>query len=79
MEYFSCYTGSMQNATIKEVYDIVDRIEKKIDGRLLRSEVKIDKLESRFDTFAGAIATMSVLISFSGPLALDWIKNKMFR
>jgi|GEM_PF-4527741 len=69
----------MQNATIKEVYDIVDRIEKKIDGRLLRSEVKIDKLESRFDTFAGAITTMSIIISLSGPIFMDWARSKLFR
>ena len=68
----------MQRVTTKDVYEIVDRIEKKMDSRMLRSEQKIDKLESRFDTFAGAVATMSILISFSGPIIMDWIKTKLF-
>lgn len=62
------------NITLRDIYDICDRLEQKMDKRMCIVEKKIDTLESFRDNLLGKVAVIVALISLVFPLFVDWIK-----
>lgn len=65
------------NITLRDIYDICDRLEQKMDRRMCIVEKKIDTLESFRDNLLGKIAVVSVFVSMVFTLFVGWIKDKL--
>jgi len=63
----------MQNVNLRDIYDIVERLENKIDKRIVVAESKIDKLESFNNKAIGVWLATTAIIS----IASSWIVQKV--
>jgi hypothetical protein len=63
--------------TLKDIYDICDRLEQKMDRRMCTVEKKIDVLESFRDNLLGKIAVITIFISAVFTLSIAWVKDKL--
>lgn len=65
----------MTNVNLRDIYDIVERLENKIDKRIIVAETKIDKLESFNNKAIGVWLTITAFIS----IASSWIVQKILK
>lgn len=62
-----------KNITLKDIYEVVNRLEDKVDKRLGTVEVRVDKLE---DVQAKIIGGVSIVGLFVGG-AVTWVWEKI--
>ena len=62
----------MTNVTLKDVYEVVDRVETKLD----KIECRVSTLEIWKADIVGKISVISAVVVISGNLLFDWIKTK---
>ena len=62
--------------TLRDIYEIVDRLETKMDKRLCVVEEKVNELESFRDKLKGQLALITAVISAFLTLTIDWIRSK---
>ena len=62
------------NITLRDVYEIVERLEVKIDNRITKIEDKVDKLEG----FENRVYGIAGLISLAIGSGIAFIWNKVF-
>ena len=65
----------MPQISFKDVYEVVERLEVKIDKRVFESEIKIQKLESFNNKALGAWFAITALVS----IASSWIVQKILK
>lgn len=65
--------GTQENITLRDIYDIVDRLETKMDARLGKLEGRMDSVETWRDR---ALGTLSVFTAFIG-LASSWLWTRI--
>lgn len=63
--------------TLRDIYEIVDRLEIKMDKRLYILENRTNALESFKDNLAGKITLFVGVLSICITIAWDWIKSKL--
>ena len=63
--------------TLRDIYEIVDRLETKMDKRLCVVEEKVNGLESFRDNLKGQLALITAAISAFLTLTIDWIRSKV--
>lgn len=63
--------------TLKDIYEVVNRLEDKMDRRMCIAEEKIDVLESFKDDMAGKITLITGIFSLCFSLLWQWIKGKL--
>lgn len=70
---------SMQNITLRDIYDIVDRLERKVDGRMTNLEDRFSEIKSTQDQMLGKISigmTIGMLVlSFAFTILSDIFKK----
>lgn len=71
---------SKSNVTLRDIYDIVDRLENKVDERLEKIEQRTSVLE-RFQEKVMVYGALSVaLVGFAGALfkdlVVEWIRGR---
>lgn len=66
---------------LKDIYSTVDRLETKLDARMLTVEKRVDLTESKIDAIAGKIGVVVALVTLfvTGLVTLifDFIKKKL--
>lgn len=66
-------------ATIREVYDIVERIETKLDRRITGIENNVDGLDKRLANFEGKASILAIvwssIVSMAGIFVGSFIKH----
>jgi len=67
---------SNSKITLKDIYDIVNRLEDKTDKRICLLEEKINGLESFKDNLVGKITLMTGVLSLTFSLVWQWFKEK---
>ena len=63
------------NPTLKDIYQIINRVEDKMDRRLSVVEDKIDGLESFRDNLMGRIAILTVVATTVMSIVVAFIKD----
>ena len=63
----------MPNVNLRDIYDIVERLENKVDKRIVVAENKIDKLESFNNKAIGVWLAITTIMS----IASSWIVQKL--
>lgn len=74
----------MSDITLKDVYNAVNRIEDKLDKRIVDNSNRIDVVESKLDHLVGKVGIgvvvfMSVfgtLVATATALISDWVRTK---
>jgi len=64
----------MPSVSLKDIYEIVERLENKMDGRLKESEKRIDALENFQSRIIGIWLGITAVISILG----SWVGQKLF-
>ena len=67
----------IDKVTLKDVYEIVSRLEDKVDNRLKNLEVKVDVLAVRVAEAEGKAKTLSWIIPLFVTVGL-WVLNTLF-
>jgi len=62
---------------LKDVYSAVQRLEDKMDRRLVSAERRIDTLESFKDNLAGKLAIVVGFCTLTASLLIDWLKKRI--
>jgi hypothetical protein len=62
----------MTQITLKDVYDVVDRVECKLD----KIEGRVSVIEIWKADLIGKLSIISAVVIIGGNLAFDWIKTK---
>ena len=62
--------------TLRDVYDIVDRLERKMDERLMKLEDKTDKLENNQSRALGVLSVFTVFIGAASAYVWDRIMGR---
>jgi len=65
----------MPQVSLKDIYEIVERLEMKIDRRLVEAEKKIDKLEDFNSRAMGVWFAITTIISIGS----SWIIQRIFK
>ena len=65
----------MPQVSLKDIYEIVERLETKIDRRLVETEKKIDKLEDFNSRAMGVWFAITTVISIGS----SWIIQRVFK
>lgn len=65
----------MPQVSLKDIYEIVERLEMKIDRRIVEAEKKIDKLEDFNSRAMGAWFAITTVISIGS----SWIIQRIFK
>jgi len=65
----------MPQVSLKDIYEIVERLEMKIDRRLVEAEKKIDKLEDFNSRAMGVWFAITTVISIGS----SWIIQRIFK
>jgi len=65
----------MPQVSLKDIYEIVERLETKIDRRLVEAEKKIDKLEDFNSRAMGVWFAITTIISIGS----SWIIQRIFK
>ncbi len=63
--------------TLRDIYEVVNRLEDKMDKRLCADEERIEKIEGKLDTLTGRITAGVALLSVFFNAAWDWFKAKL--
>lgn len=63
----------MTQVTLKDVYEVADRIEQKFD----KLECRVSVLEIWKADLMGKFAIISAVVIFAGNFLFDWIKTKI--
>ena len=63
--------------TLRDIYEIVDRLETKMDKRLCLLENRTNTLESFKDNLAGKITLFVGVLSICITIVWDWLKGKL--
>jgi hypothetical protein len=63
--------------TIRDIYEIVNRLEDKVDRRLCLIDDKINSLESFKDNLTGKIALLAAILSMGLTLLFNYVKEKL--
>jgi hypothetical protein len=63
--------------TLKDVFEVVNRLEDKMDARLCLLETKVDTLESFRDNLLGKITLVTGVVVIFLNTFLDWLKKKV--
>lgn len=66
---------------LKDIYNTVDRLETKLDNRMLAVEARVDTAESRIDQITGKIgvfvAIITLTVSTIASIAVDFVKKNL--
>ena len=66
---------------LKDIYEVVERVEAKLDVKINSNEVRINVLETKTEQMFGKIgvvvALLTMFIAGSVNFAFDWIKSKI--
>ena len=65
----------MPSVNLRDIYEIVERLENKIDKRIVVAESKIDKLESFNNKVVGMWLAITTIIS----IASSWVVQKILK
>lgn len=63
--------------SLKDVFDVVNRLEDKMDRRLCSVEEKVNGLEAFKDNLTGKITLLIGLVSLSFNFVFDYIRQKV--
>ena len=63
--------------TIKDIYDIVNRLEDKVDERMARIDKRVDSLEQLRDKIVGSWLVLSFIVVGASSFFWDWVKSKL--
>ena len=73
----------MEKVTLRDIYSAINRLEDKLDRRIIILEARQDVVESKVDLMVGKIglivAVVALAISAVITLALDWIKKTFIK
>ncbi len=63
--------------TLSDIYEVVNRLEDKMDKRMSDLENRVNVLESFRDNLIGKIAAFSAIVAVSITMLWDWVKSKL--
>ena len=64
---------------LKDVYQAVQRLEDKMDKRMVKMEEEVEEICKWKDNLSGKIAIVVGFASLCATLTLDWVREKLFR
>ena len=73
----------MPTITLKDVYEAINRLEDKLDRRITILEARQDVVESKVDMMMGKVgvfvALITLTVSATITLTLDWLKKTFIK
>jgi len=69
----------MPTPTLKDIYDVMNRLEDKLDRRMCNAENRIDGLETFRDNLLGKMAVFSTIVTAVVTIIVSIIKDKFVK